>query len=71
MSKDFNYFKFLEEVSSIWWQIIGKGCYRCFQSRKAKDIEPFNREIEDACKQAVRTEIVIAWSGLISSTSQH
>ena len=26
----------------------------------AEDIEPFNRKIEDACKQAVRTEIVIA-----------
>ena len=30
------------------------------QSRKPEDIEPFNRKIEDACKQAVRTEIVIA-----------
>ena len=30
------------------------------QSRKVEDIDQFNRKIEDACKQAVRTEIGIA-----------
>ena len=51
-------------------KIIGKACSGPSQSSKAEDIELLNRKLEDACKQAVRTEIVIALSGLISSTSQ-
>ena len=41
-------------------KLLAKLSRDTFQSRKAEDIEPFNRKIEDACKQAVRTEFVIA-----------
>jgi len=58
MSVDFNYFKPSDQASLLSESELIGLAGDIAQSRNAEDIEQFNRQVENACMQSMRSEIV-------------
>ena len=58
MSVDFNYFKPSDQASLLSESELIGLAGDIAQSRNTEDIEQFNRQVENACMQSMRSEIV-------------
>ena len=58
MSVDFNYFKPSDQASLLSENELIALAGDVSQSRNLEDIEQFNRQVENACMQSMRAEIV-------------
>ena len=58
MSVDFNYFKPSEQATLLTEDELIALAGDIAQSRNSQDIKQFNRQIENACMQSMRAEIV-------------
>ena len=58
MSVDFNYFKPSDQASLLSENELIALAADASQSRNSEDIEQFNRQVENACMQSMRAEIV-------------
>ena len=58
MCVDFNYFKPSDQASLLSENELIALAGDASQSRNSEDIEQFNRQVENACMQSMRAEIV-------------